>query len=209
MPKKPQLNLILLGDPGAGKATQAKHFAKKYNMFDFDMGRELTLLREKSQAASNTLQKNYDKGNLAPTKMVRDIIRDKFDQLSPEQGILFDGFPKMLGEAKIVNTLLKKTNRTKPLVLYLHITMDEMALRVLSRKGYSDTKYGKRHMDTKEGIKNRMRYYRTNIQQVIEYFSSVYTFARIDGMGTRTEVRQRIQKAIDFYLKNYDQINKS
>ncbi len=43
--KFPPFNLILLGDPGAGKATQAAYFAKKYNMFDFDMGKELTLLR--------------------------------------------------------------------------------------------------------------------------------------------------------------------
>ncbi|MEZ4180237.1 MAG: nucleoside monophosphate kinase [Candidatus Doudnabacteria bacterium] len=208
MPKKTlqQLNLILLGDPGAGKATQAEYFCKKYNLYDFDMGKELTLLREKNQQASRELQNNYDLGQLAPTKMARQIIRETFEKLPTTQGILFDGHPKMLGEAKIVASLLKKTSRTKPLVLYIGISMDQMVKRVLGREGYQGTKYKTRHMDTKAGLKNRMRTKRTNIKQVIEYFDSIYTFARIDGMGTRTEVRKRIQKAIDFYQKNYNQI---
>jgi len=203
------LNLVLLGDPGSGKATQAAYFAKKYYMFDLDMGRELTVLREKNKQASKVLEKNYDKGQLAPTDLVRNIFAEKFTKLPNSKGILFDGTPKMIGEAKLVNKYLKDTHRTNPLVIYLKIPHNEILKRVLNRKGYGDTKFKTRLHDTKEGLKNRARYYRINIKEVTEYFSSMYPLIEIDGLGTRTEVRKRIQKAIDFYIKHYDQIYKT
>lgn len=196
-----QINLILLGDPGAGKATQAAFLSKKYKMFDFDMGRELTLLRQKNEAASKKLENNYDKGILAPTVMVREIIHDTFKRLPASKNILFDGHPKMLGEAKIVSKLLKSTKRTLPLVIYLKIPAQEVINRIQKRKGYFNTKFNKRADDTEVGLRNRAKYYRKNIAEVVAYFKSIYTFKTIDGTGTRTEVKARLQKAVQDYLK--------
>jgi adenylate kinase len=198
---KKTLNLILLGDPGAGKATQAAYFAKKYDMYDFDMGRELTLLREKNRRASKELEKNYDKGSLAPTVMVRQIINEKFSKLPKSKNLLLDGFPKMLGEARIISKLMKHTNRSNIIVCYIRIPQDEVVKRVLHRKGYADTKFSKRLHDTEEGLKNRAKYYRINIQQVKKFFAKNYPFFHIDGTGTRTQVRARIQKIINDQLK--------
>ena len=208
--KKPvQLNLIILGDPGAGKATQSVHFAKKYNLFDFDMGRELTLLREKNAAVEAAQKRTADKGILTPTAIVRKINEQKIGELNKSVGILFDGHPKMVGEAKLVAKLLEKTGRTKPLVLYIKIPVSEIVKRTHKRLGYYNTKFSKRPDDSISALKNRARYYRTNIKQVTEYFKSIYTFAQIDGMGTKAQVRTRIQKAIDFYLKHYEEIYKT
>lgn len=208
--KKPTpLNLILLGDPGAGKATQAAFFAKKYKMFDFDMGRELTLLREKSKTADAVMKRSNDKGMLTPTTIVRKINRQAVLETPKSKGILFDGHPKMLGEAIIISRLLKDTKRTNPLVLYLKIPSNEVVTRIQKRKGYYNTKFNQRADDSTAGLKNRAKYYRKNIAEVVNFFQSKYTFAHIDGAGTRAEVRARIQKAIDFYLKYYDEINKT
>ena len=205
---KPQLNLILLGDPGAGKATQSQYFAPKYHMYDFDMGRELTLLRESNPSVEKAQQRTADKGILTPTAIVRQINRDKIINRPAMEGILFDGHPKMVGEAKLIAKLLKQTKRANPLVLYIKIPMEEIVKRTQSRKGYFNTKFSKRPDDTVAALRNRAKYYRKNIAEVIEYFKTKYTFAQIDGMGTKAEVRKRIQKAIDFYLKNYEQIYK-
>ncbi len=205
--KGSQLNLILLGDPGAGKATQAAYFAKKYKLFDYDMGRELTLLREKNKSVDTIQKRTADKGSLTPTAIVRKLNKDTIEKLPKGKGILFDGHPKMLGEAKLIASHLKKKKINKPLVLYIQIPVEEILKRIQKRKGYFNTKFSKRTDDTTAGLRNRAKYYRKNIKEVVDYFSKVYTLAHIDGMGTRTQVRQRIQKAIDFYLKNYEQIN--
>ncbi len=207
--KKIILNLVLLGDPGAGKATQADFFANKYKMLDYDMGRELTLLRQKSKAADDVMSKNNDKGLLTPTAIVRKLNRSTILDTPSTKGILFDGHPKMVGEAKIVSKLLKETGRSKPLVLYLRIPQQEVINRIQKRKGYYNTKFSKRADDSVTALRNRAKYYRKNIAEVVEFFKSTYTFANIDGMGTRTEVRKRIQKAIDFYIKNYEEIYKN
>ncbi len=204
---KPKINIILLGDPGAGKATQGAFLSKKYDMFDFDMGRELTLLREKNSHASKILEKNYDKGILAPTKMCREIIHEKIFKLPATKNILFDGHPKMLGEAKIVKNLLKKSNRPDPLVLYIKIPSNEVIDRIQKRKGYYKTKYTKRADDTAAGLRNRAKYYRKNIAEVVEYFRSIYQFNYINGMGTRSEVRARVQQAVQSYLKDNEKVH--
>ena len=195
--KIPVLNLILLGDPGAGKATQAAYFAKKYDMYDFDMGRELTVLRDKNKRASKVLENNYDKGSLAPTVMVRQIINEKFSKLPKSKNLLLDGFPKMLGEARIIRNLMQHTNRSNVIVCYLKIPQDEVVKRVLHRRGYADTKFSKRLHDSEEGLKNRAKYYRINIQQVKKFFAKNYPFYNVDGTGTRTQVRARLQKIIN------------
>lgn len=207
--KKPMLNLILLGDPGAGKATQAAYVAKKYKMFDFDMGRELTLLREKNKSVEEAQKRTADKGILTPTSIVRKINRAAVLETPKNKGILFDGHPKMLGEAKIISKLLRDTKRTNPLVLYIRIPANEVINRIQKRKGYFNTKFNKRADDSATALRNRAKYYRKDIAAVVAFFKSTYTFANIDGMGTRAQVRDRIQKAINFYLKHYEDIYSS
>lgn len=207
MAKRFVFNLILLGDPGAGKATQASYFAKKYRMLDFDMGRSLTLLRERSAKVDAMQKRTADKGMLSPTKIVRAINQRVVLECPAVKGILFDGHPKMLGEAKQIAKLLRDTKRTKPLVLYLKIPLSEMVKRIQGRKGYFHTKFSHRPDDTKAALHNRAKYYRKNIAEVIDFFQHQYTFAHIDGLGTRAQVRTRIQKAINFYLKHYAEIH--
>ena len=62
------LNIILLGDPAAGKATQAKLLVKKYKLYDFDMGAELMRRRKKDRALDKMLRVYNDEGKLTPTE---------------------------------------------------------------------------------------------------------------------------------------------
>ncbi len=202
MPKRVQpFNLIILGDPGAGKATQAAYVAKKYKMLDYDMGRELTLLREKNKSFDKIQAQTGDRGILTPTKIVRQLNKDTILKTPLNKGILFDGHPKMLGEAKIVARLLKTKKRTDPLVLYIKIPTSEVIKRIQKRKGYYRTKFNKRADDSTAGLKNRAKYYRKNITEVVTFFKSVYAYKTIDGMGSRAEVRKHIQNIINDFLE--------
>jgi chromosome segregation protein len=93
----------------------------------------------------------------------------------------------MIGEAKLVYKWLKEYGRRDPIVLYLSIPMKETVLRMSSRKEYSGGKLQKRDDDSLEALKNRVKYYRTNIAEVVSFFRSKYEYKRIDGMGTVEE----------------------
>lgn len=202
--KYPPINIILLGDPAAGKATQAEFLCKEYSLYDFDMGKELAKLRRKDKQINKNLQNNNDKGKLTPTKIVRKILRNTIASASANKGILFDGHPKMLGEAQIVQKLLKHQHRIAPLVLYLSIPMEETIQRMHDRVGYFSGKYGKRADDSNKALKNRIKYYRKNIAEVIEFFTGHYEYHKINGLGSRAKVRQEIEKILKQYLKSFD-----
>src|ERR1700690_224682 len=131
--KKPQgaLNIILLGDPAAGKATHGKFLAKKYNLYDLDMGRELRgLEHNKVLRKKYRLDKTLDSGKLTPTELVRNLLHDKIHGTPKNQGILFNGTPKMLGEAKLVAKWLKQEKRGSVLFIYLSIPIKETMRRM-------------------------------------------------------------------------------
>jgi adenylate kinase family enzyme len=187
------LNIILLGDPAAGKATHGKFLAKKYKLYDLDMGRELRgLEHNKVLRKKYKLDKTLDSGKLTPTELVRNLLHDKIHSTSKTRGILFNGTPKMLGEAKLVAKWLKAEKREKIIFVYLSIPLSETIRRMTSRTTYFRGKFSKRPDDNNRALKNRISYYKKNITQVVAFFKKHYPFMKISTAGTIKEAKQRL-----------------
>lgn len=187
------LNIILLGDPAAGKATHGKFLAKKYHLYDLDMGRELRALEHDPKLRKKyKLGKTLDSGKLTPTELVRKLLYDRIQATSAGQGILFNGTPKMLGEAKLVAKWLKQAARSRVLFVYLSIPLAETISRMTSRKTYFKGKFSKRPDDNNKALKNRIAYYKKNITQVVAFFKTKYPFIKISTMGSVTQAKQRL-----------------
>lgn len=201
------LNIILLGDPAAGKATQGALLAKRFKLFDFDMGKELSRRRTQDKVLHQALRRKTDIGQLTPTAFVRQILRETIANVPANRGLLFDGHPKMLGEAKIATRLLKQQHRADPLVIYLSIPLEETVKRMHDRVGYFKGKFGKRADDSDAALKNRVRYYRKNITQVVAFFQSKYQFEKISALGSPEEVNKRIMTVINQFLSNSGQVH--
>ena len=158
--EKLPLNIILLGDPAAGTATHGAFIAKKLNLYDLDMGREL-----RSISKNPVLRKKYrldetlEKGKLTPTKIVRQILYDSIESVPATQGLLLNGTPKMIGEAKLVTKWLKQLKRTNVIFIYLSIPIAETVSRMTGRKEYFKGKFSKRPDDNGKALKNRIAYY--------------------------------------------------
>jgi len=75
MKQKPPFNIILLGDPASGKATQAKRLIKKYHLYNLDMGKEV---KKPAVKARYDYARTTAIGNLTPTVVVRDIFKKSF-----------------------------------------------------------------------------------------------------------------------------------
>jgi len=194
------LNIILLGDPAAGKATHGKFLAQKYHLYDFDMGRELRALEHDPKLRKQyQLDKTLDKGKLTPTELVRNLLHNKIHSTPQNRGILFNGMPKMIGEAKLVAKWMKAEKRTNILFAYLSIPLAETIKRMTGRKTYFRGKFSKRPDDNNKALKNRLAYYKKNIQPVVSYFKKIYPSIKISTMGTIPEAKKRLLKALQTY----------
>ncbi len=206
MNKQQPLNIILLGDPAAGKATHGKFLAKKYRLYDLDMGRELRSLEN-----NKTLRKKYrlsatlDQGKLTPTELVRKLLHHQIHNIPKSQGILFDGTPKMLGEAKLVYKWLKQEKRQNILFVYLSIPLKETIRRMTSRKTYFRGKFSKRPDDNNQALKNRISYYQKNIRQVVSFFKKHYPFIKISTTGSIPAAKNRLIEKIENYEQRVNQ----
>jgi len=194
------LNIILLGDPAAGKATHGKFLAKKFRLYDLDMGKELRSLENNPRMRKKyRLDETLDKGKLTPTELVRRLLHDRIHNTPKNQGILFDGTPKMLGEAKLVAKWLKQEKRGRVLFIYLSIPLKETIRRMTSRKTYFKGKFSKRPDDNDKALKNRIRYYQKNIQEVVSYFKKLYPFINISTIGTIPAAKKRLAEHLEKY----------
>jgi len=106
------------------------------------------------------------------------------------KGILFNGTPKMINEAKLVARELARAKRCDPLVIYLTIPTGEMVKR-LGKRGRDD--------DNMRALRNRQKYYKKQITRVVAFFGERYAVKKISGMGTEAEVAKKIEAVIKKY----------
>lgn len=191
-------NLILLGPPASGKATQAELLLRKYKLLNLDMGKQLRGLRKKVPVVNAALKNTTDKGGTTPTKIVRQIFRNFIFNSPAQKGVLFNGTPKMIGEAKFVRGLLEKTgrNQTKTIFIYLHIPDKEIIRRIL-RRG----KLQNRADDNLQAVRRRLKYTKTSFQEVVDFFKRSYDFRKVNGIGSISAVHNRITKVVNELTK--------
>ena len=186
-------NLILLGDPASGKGTQAARLAKKYRFYDLDMGREV---RKPAARARYDYAKTTAIGKLTPTAVVRDIFKRVIAAAPARKGILFNGTPKMINEAKLVARELARAKRARPA---RHLSHASRPARCSSAR-----RSAARDDDSMRALHNRQKYYKEQITRVVAFFGERYTVKTISGMGTEAAVEKKIEAIIRHHLAKWN-----
>ncbi len=115
------LNIVLFGPPGAGKGTQSQFLREKYNLTYISTGE---ILREEIAAESELglqVKEIISQGNLVSDEIVAQIIEKKLSENMDSAGFLFDGYPRTVRQAEILDEMMEKFGMSLTGVLSLEV----------------------------------------------------------------------------------------
>ncbi|MEP9412297.1 MAG: adenylate kinase [Candidatus Brocadia sp.] len=218
------MRIVFLGPPGAGKGTQAETISKGKKIPHISSG---NLLREAIETGSETGIKARDyieKGLLVPDKIVVEIIRERILKDDCKGGFILDGFPRTLSQAKVLDEMLKKLGNKLDMVFYFAVSEESVVLRLSGRRicsncganyhvkfvppareGICDKCGGKLYQradDKLETVLERLRVYREQTEDLIEYYKKNGILKEVISDANIEIITKNILDTIDGTLKN-------
>lgn len=212
------MKLIMLGAPGAGKGTQAKKIAEKYNIPHISTG-DIFRANIKNGTELGQKAKTYmDQGLLVPDELVVDLVMDRFAQPDCENGYVLDGFPRTIPQAEALDAALEKAGAKIDYAINVEVPDENIINRMSGRRacvacgatyhlvhippkkeGVCDS-CGKelilRDDDKPETVKKRLDVYHEQTQPLIDYYTQKGALVEVDGTVDMEEVFNAIVKIL-------------
>ena len=207
-------NIILMGPPGAGKGTQARHLVETRNMVQLSTG---DMLRD-AQASGTEMGKKVAaimaEGKLVTDQIVIGLIREKLQEGSAG-GFIFDGFPRTLPQADALEKLLTEMGLKLDAVIEMQVDDEALVARITGRSTCGDcgevyhdetkpwpadgkcancggTTQKRRPDDNEDSLKTRLMEYYKKTSPLIGYYWAKGDLQRLDGLASIDEVQKSI-----------------
>ncbi len=191
------LNIALFGPPGAGKGTQSKFLVDKYNLVYIATGDILRQEIAENSRLGKQAKEIIDNGELVSDEIIVQIIEKRIINYENHNGILFDGFPRTVVQAYILEGLMLKLNSTLRCMISLNVPKEELTERLLERG-----KTSHRADDTADVIVRRLEEYDNKTAPVAEFYKEQEKFFPLNGVGTIETIQKRIDDTIEESLRN-------
>ena len=186
------MNIILFGPPGAGKGTQSKYLVNKLNAFQISTG---DLLREeirKNSDIGKAITNDMKNGKFISDDIVNKLIENLISDPQKKNKLIFDGYPRSLSQAKNLEVLLKNSNQSIDLILFLNVDKETILKRLQKRKIIEN-----RSDDDTNTIVSRYEKYMETTQPVLNFYSENPNFKEIDGSLEIEEITRKIDVFIN------------
>ncbi len=187
------LNIVLFGPPGAGKGTQARLLAERYNLSHISTGEAIRREIRAGSACGESVKEYIERGELAPDELVLDIVSDYVESRRPTAGNIFDGFPRTEVQAEEFDKILAAHGKRVDLMLSLEVPDEVLIERLLLRGRES----GRMDDASEKVIRNRIKVYNAQTAVVAQFYADQGKYMGIKGTGTVEEIFARLCKAID------------
>ena len=213
------MKIIMLGAPGAGKGTQAKMIADKYQIPHISTGDIFRANIKNNTELGLEAKKYMDQGLLVPDELTVKILLDRVAQPDCENGYVLDGFPRTIPQAKVLDEALAGLGDAIDYAINVDVPDENIINRMSGRRaclscgatyhiehippkteGMCD-KCGQplvlRDDDKPETVKNRLQVYHEQTQPLIDFYSEKGVLKTVDGTVDMKDVFDAIVEILD------------
>ncbi|MCS7233632.1 MAG: adenylate kinase [Synergistetes bacterium] len=212
------MNLVLLGPPGAGKGTLAFMLMRDYNLLHISTGDMLREAVSKGTELGKKANEYMRKGLLVPDEIIIEMIKEKLLE-THKNGLIFDGFPRTINQAKALDILLEEINEKLKAVILLKISKKVILERLTNRRVCSKcgALYHLKHSppklenkcdicggelyqredDKEETILRRISVYKDQTEPLIEYYKEKGLLIEIDAEPHLEKVYAELKRCLE------------
>jgi adenylate kinase len=213
-----ELNLILLGPPGAGKGTQAERLTDDFNLPYIATGNILRSAVQEETDLGKQAKAYMDDGKLVPDDVITGVILEAIENADARDGFILDGFPRTIPQADALAKGMQDHDRDLTAAILIEVPDDEVLRRMSGRRVSSKTgrvyhlefdppkNHGRcdvdgsrlvqRDDDKPETVKKRLAVYHDQTEPLINYYEEQGLLRRFDGTRSPTEVHDHIRATI-------------
>jgi len=213
------MNIILLGPPGAGKGTQARHLVDTRGMVQLSTGDMLRVAKSSGSEMGLKVAEVMARGDLVTDDIVIGLIREKLSQANAG-GFIFDGFPRTLGQAVALDALLKECGQSLDSVIEMKVDDVALVARITGRSTcascgevYHDvtkpqpadgkcvncggTEFSRRADDNAESLRQRLMEYYKKTSPLLGYYFAHDKLVSVDGLASIDTVQSEIANILN------------
>ena len=204
------MKIIMLGAPGAGKGTQAKQIASKYEIPHISTG-DIFRANIKNGTDLGKKAKEYmDQGLLVPDELTCDLVMDRIQQDDCKNGFVLDGFPRTIPQAEALDAALSKIGESMDYAIDVDVPDENIVNRMSGRRaclncgatyhlvaippkkeGICDSCGSElvlREDDKPETVQKRLDVYHDQTQPLIEFYTKKGVLQAVDGTKDMKDV---------------------